>query len=175
VQRGAQALHPADGSLTKVFILFVVAAEIFIWLTSAALPPSVASHFAAGGAANGFMSRGAYVGVMLGVTLVAPFLVALSGQLVSVLPVRLINLPNRQYWLAPRRRAATIASLTRLSVCFASALIVFLCFLHWLVIRANESPVPRLERMPMFIGLALFLAGTVVWLVVLVRRFGRVH
>jgi hypothetical protein len=150
-----------------------VAAEIFIWLTGGALPPIVASHFAAGGVANGFMSRGAYVGVMLGVTLVAPLLIALSGQLVSVLPTRLINLPNRQYWLAPQRRAATVASLSRLSTYFAAALVVFLCFLHWLVIRANESPVPRLEPMPMFVGLALFLAVTVVWLVVLLRRFGQ--
>lgn len=151
-----------------------MAAEIFIWLTSAALPPNMASHFAAGGAANGFMSRGAYVGVMLGVTLVAPLLVALSGQLVNVLPTRLINLPNRQYWLAPQRRAATIASLSSLSLYFASALVVFLCFVHWLVVRANESPVPRLESVPMFAGLALFLAGTVIWLIVLLRRFGRI-
>lgn len=158
----------------RVFVLFLAAAEVFIWLTSAALPSNMASHFGAGGAANGFMSRGAYVGVMLGVTLIAPLLVALSGQLVNVLPTRLINLPHREYWLAPQRRAATIASLSRLSVYFASALVVFLCFVHWLVVRANEAPVPRLEPVPMFVGLGLFLAGTAVWLIVLVRRFGRV-
>jgi hypothetical protein len=126
------------------------------------------------GAANGFMPRGVYVGVMLGVTLVVPLLIALSGHLIRVLPVDLINLPNRKYWLAPERRAATLASLAKMSVYFASALVVFLCFVHWLVVRAHDSQIPRLEPVPLFIGLALFLFATVAWLVVLVRRFGRV-
>jgi hypothetical protein len=160
--------------MLRVFILLLAAAEIFLWYTSGALPPTVGSHFAASGAANGFMPRGAYVGVMLGITLVVPLLIALTGSLVRVLPVQLINLPNRQYWLAPERRAATVAWFSSLSVYFASALVIFLCFLHWLVLRANESQVPRLEPVPMFVGLALFLASTVVWLVVLVRHFGRV-
>jgi hypothetical protein len=160
--------------MLRVFIPILVGAAVFVWLTSAALPAVVASHFAANGAANGFMSRGAYLGVMLGVTIVVPLLIALSGRLISVLPIYLVNLPNRQYWLAPERRIATIASLSNLSVYFASALVVFLCFVHWLVVKANESQPPRLEQAPFLVGLALFVVATIVWLVVLLRRFRRI-
>ena len=160
--------------MLRVFIPILVGAAVFVWLTSDALPAVVASHFTANGAANGFMPRGAYVAVMLGVTIVVPLLIALSGRFASMLPIHLVNLPNRRYWLAPERRAATLASLSELSVYFASALLVFLCFVHWLVVRANESQPPHLESAPFLVGLALFVATTIVWLVVLLQRFRRV-
>ena len=158
----------------RVFLLVLVVAGAFVWLTSGGLPPVVASHFGPGGAANGFMDKGMYTAFMLAVVVAVPALIALSGQLVRVLPPQLINLPNRQYWLAPQRRAATLESLSSLSVRFAFALVVFLCFVHWLVVQANAVQPARLPEAPLFVGLALFGVATVLWLFALFRRFGRV-
>ncbi|MGZ6375538.1 MAG: DUF1648 domain-containing protein, partial [Ktedonobacterales bacterium] len=83
--------------MRAVFILLLVASALFVWLTSASLPPVVASHFGASGVANGFMSRSVYLGFMLAVVVLVPTLVALSGQLARLLPASLVNLPNRQY------------------------------------------------------------------------------
>ena len=44
-----------------LFGLCLVVAPIVVWTTSAQLPARVASHFARGGYANGFMSQDAYV------------------------------------------------------------------------------------------------------------------
>ena len=160
--------------MRRVLLLVLVVAAGFVWLTSGDLPPVVASHFGSGGAANGFMGKGTYTAFMLAVVVAVPALIGFSGQLVRVLPLQLVNLPNKQYWLAPQRRAATLESLSSLSVPFALALVVFLCFVHWLVVQANAVRPARLPEGSLFVGLAVFGVATVLWLVVLSRRFGRV-
>ena len=160
--------------MQRAFLLVLVIAGGFVWLTSGDLPPVVASHFGPGGAANGFMGKGTYISLMLAVVVAVPALIAVSGQLVRVLPPQLVNLPNKQYWLAPQRRAATLESLSSMSLPFAFALVVFLCFVHWLVLQANAVQPARLPEAPLFVGLGVFGLVTVLWLFVLFRRFGRV-
>lgn len=160
--------------MRRVFLLVIVAAGAFVWLTSGGLPPVVASHFGPGGTANGSMAKGTYTAFMLALVVGVPLLVALPARLVRVLPPRLINLPHRQYWLAPERRAATLDALSSLSLQFALALAVFLCFVHWLVVRANAVQPATLAEAPLLAGLAVFGATTVAWVLVLFRRFGRV-
>ena len=160
--------------MQRIFLLVLVACGAFVWITSGDLPPVVASHFGPGGAANGFMGKGAYTAFMLAFVVAVPALVAWSTLLVRVLPTHLINLPHRQYWLAPQRRAATLDALSSLSLRFALVLAVFLCFVHWLVVRANAARPATLPETPLFVGLAVFGVATLLWLVVLFRRFGRV-
>ena len=160
--------------MQRVLLLVLVIAGGFVWLTSGDLPPVVASHFGAGGNANGFMGKGTYTAFMLAVVVAVPALVGFSGQLVRVLPLQLVNLPNKQYWLAPQRRAATLESLSSMSAPFALVLAVFLCFVHWLVVQANAVQPARLPEAPLFVGLAVFGVATVLWLFTLFRRFGRV-
>lgn len=160
--------------MRRVFLLVLVVAAGFIWFTSGDLPPVVASHFASGGAANGFMGRGTYTAFMVAVVVAVPALIGFSGQLIRLLPLQWINLPNKQYWLAPQRRAATVDSLSSLTVPFALALVVFLSFVHWLVVQANAVHPARLPEGSLFVGLAVFGVAAVLWVVVLFRRFGRV-
>jgi hypothetical protein len=155
--------------LVAIFLL----PGLFVWLTSGGLPSVVASHFAAGGVANGFMPRPAYTFFMVAVTVLVPALIALSGRLIEALPVARINLPNRDHWLAPERRAETLATLSARSVAFAALLAVFLCFVHWLVVRANRLQPPRLEETSFIGGLVLFALATAVWLTLLFMRFRR--
>jgi len=61
-----------------------------------------------------------------------------------------------------------------MSVPFALVLVVFLCFVHSLVVQANAVQPARLQEGPLSVGLAVFGVATALWLVVLFRRFGRV-
>ena len=158
----------------RFFLVVLVAAGTFVWLTSAGLPVVVASHFGPGGGANGFMGKGAYTLLMVGLVVGVPLLMASSTHLVRLLPPQLINLPNKQYWLAPERRDETLEALAALSLRFAAALSVFLCFVHWLVVRANATQPARLPETWLFVGLGVFGAVTLVWVFSLLRRFGRV-
>ena len=166
--------HQRQQSMRRAFVLVLALAGAFVWLTSGGLPDVVASHFGPGGAANGFVSRSTYTSLMLAVVVAVPALIALSGQLVRVLPVQLVNLPNKGYWLAPQRRAATLEALSSMSAAFATALAVFLCFVHWLVVQANAGQPAKLQEASLIVGLVVFGVATVLWLLVLFRRFGRV-
>lgn len=61
-----------------------------------------------------------------------------------------------------------------MSLTFACVLVLFLCFVHWLVAQANAVQPARLAEAPLFVGLAAFGVATVLWLLALLRRFGRV-
>jgi len=157
----------------RALILLLLVAAGFILLTARSLPPVVASHFAAGGNADGFMSRNVYLGVMLFVAVAVPALLALGHSLVRLVPPHLVNLPNRDYWLSPERTPETLAFLRKHGIYFSAATAVFLCFVYWLVVRANELQPPRLSVPLIVTGLVSFLLATAVWIGVLVARFRR--
>ena len=149
------------------------AGALYLGGSARGLPPVVASHFGLGGQADAFMSRGAYLGVMLVAIVVIPLGVALLGRWAAALPDAMVKLPNKAYWLAPERRAATLAPLAARLEWLSVALTAFLSYVHWLVLRANELPAPHLSAAAFAAGLALFVAFALLWAVALWRRFGR--
>jgi hypothetical protein len=154
-----------------VFALLVACGVVFIWLTSSWLPATVASHFQGDGSANGFMQRASYIRFMLTFVLGLPLLLAAVSRFAFGNPDARINLPNRQYWLAPERRDETVSYLRRHLTRFNSVLVVFLCYVHWLVVRANQVQPPHLSSPGMLGGLGAFGVFTIVWTRSLLRRF----
>lgn len=157
----------------KVFFVFLALGACFVWWTSGALPAVVAAHFGADGIANGFMPRGEFVGFMLALVLAVPSLIYFTGRLASRLPAQWLNLPNKQYWLAPERRAATLESLGKFGVWTAYATLGVLCLAYWLVVQANLERPPRLEQAPLVGVLAAFFIALFAGMVVVLRRFFR--
>ena len=153
------------------FVLLAACTAAFIWLTSRGLPEVVASHFEADGHANGFMSRGAYVGLMLILDAGLPALLVAITSAALASPTARINLPNRDYWLAPERRGETVSYLRSHMVRFAGVLMIFLSFVHWLVVRANQAQPARLSSSWINAGLAAFVVFALIWTRVLLRRF----
>lgn len=149
------------------FVLLLVALAMFVVVTSQRLPPVVASHFGVGGLPNGFMPRAVYTTIMLVLVIAPPaLLVYLPASVVRKGGARL-NLPNREYWLAPERRGATAEYLRRQSMLFAAAGALFLAYTHWLVVRANARVPVALPEAPFYAGLATFLVIVLLWVVAL--------
>ena len=156
-------------ALVPVFVVLGAAAS-FVWISGQSLPAVVASHFGFSGAADGTTSRQGYVVFM------AIFVVALPLAMVGVAhlfgrPGLPMNLPNVDYWLAPRRRARTVDILRCRMLVFAAGLCLYLCYVHWLVVRANTVQPAHLSNVAMYGGLAVFLLIVVGWVVALHRRF----
>ncbi len=149
-------------------------AALFIVATGMQLPPLVASHFDLAGHANAFMARGKYLTLMVLLAAGLPLLMAASARWLTRLPDALINLPNKDYWLAPERRSRSLAALSTHLERLCWALALFLCYLHWLIVRAQGGPKPHLAQGPFVGGLLLFLGFVVLWLVLLYRRFRRI-
>ncbi|MBL9162829.1 MAG: DUF1648 domain-containing protein [Planctomycetaceae bacterium] len=138
--------------------------------TYARLPERVASHFGANGVANGWMSRDGYVWFMVGaVTFTSLLLVGLCGS-VRFLPASLVNIPRRDYWLAPERRDETGRVLARFGLLMAGLESLFFLAIHLLVVVANESNPVRLSNDVWWL-LVAFLAATGGLTFKLYRRF----
>jgi len=151
----------------------VVGSITGIALTADWLPDRVASHFGANGLANGFMARDAYVAFTIGIVVVPPALVGLAIALSMKYFPQFLNLPDRDYWLAPERRTATTEYLNGHSAWLVALLSVFALAIHLLVVRANHSVPAQLETAPFLALLLTFAVAMVVWIAALARRFRR--
>ncbi len=150
----------------------VVAALQALWY-SRRLPAIVASHFDFAGNPNGWSSREAFLTLSLGsFGATTAFLVEILLALPRI-PKSLINLPNRNYWLAPERRSATFADLRRRLAWFVFATQVFLIAVFQLAIDANLAEEVRLRNEHLFALLGSYLAFTVGWVVLFYGRFRR--
>src|SRR5258707_14206170 len=88
-----------------LFVLLLIVAPAVIFATSAPLPARVATHFARGGLANGWMTHDGYLTFILAFAGLLPASVVI---LLGVLPPAIgsrAGIPNRNYWLGPERRA----------------------------------------------------------------------
>lgn len=158
---------------TIAFLLLLVVLAAFVWRTSQTLPPIVASHFAASGAANGFMPRGAYTALVVFLVVGAPLLLALVPAAAAGKGAKGLNIPNCEYWLAPERRKATTAFIRAGGQWFAAAVALFLTYVHWLVVRANELRPPVLSTAGIVSALVVFFLALAAWLTVLFWRLRR--
>jgi hypothetical protein len=161
-------------SATLVALLVTLTLAVaFIGLSSGSLPPVVASHFTAGGAADGFMPRDGYLSLMLGMTVGVPLLVTALSWTVRLFPVRLINLPDREYWLAPERAAQTVSYLANRGAILGTLVAAFMGFVHWLVLLANQRQPPHFPESLFLPGSLLFLALLAVWIGTVFAHFRR--
>jgi uncharacterized membrane protein len=134
------------------------------------LPERVATHFGADGQANGWMSRDNHTIAQVGITLFVAILFFALATFLPRLPDRFVNLPQRDYWLAPKRRAETFAWLSGMLLGVGTALQAFLCWTFREVAVANLSAKPELRLNSLWLQLSLFII--VVGLVItLLSRF----
>jgi uncharacterized membrane protein len=141
----------------------------------ASLPAHVASHFGINGQPNGWMSRDTCVGFTLGLGILMPAFIVGTMAVTGRIPVSFVNLPNRDYWLAPARRKATSTVLLHFALWFACMNVLFVTGLHWLIIQSNTpGGKPHLSGVGMALVLGGFLAGTGIWAIFLRRHFSQI-
>ena len=133
------------------------------------LPPTLASHFDGAGSPDGWSGRTAffatYLGIMALLVIVFDCLPRRSGQHDKLR----INLPNRDYWLAPERRSATLEYLQRRLMVLGIAHQLLAIYTIQLAIIANLRRAPLDTSIYWALGLYfLFLAA---WLLRLFLHF----
>jgi hypothetical protein len=145
----------------------------FVGVTTGTLPPRVATHFASGGMANGWMPRDGYLWFALVLQLL-PLGLFLGIGWLPVRFDRFTNLPHRDYWLAPARREATAAWLRGMGASLACAMALLLIGLHAAILDANARMPPRLDE-PLFIaGLVTFVAVVIAGVIAMHVKFRNV-
>ena len=138
------------------------------------MPQRMASHFAADGHVNGWQSREAFFILMFLVSSASAVVCFLAPRQIAAKANARINLPNREYWLAPERREATMRLISATMAWFGSCLLFVLISGTVLALRANLGPDRRFNSQAMLVVLAGFLASLIGLMIGLVRHFHRV-
>ena len=102
---------------------------------------------------------------------VLPWLVyLLAGELVARFP-EFMRFKGADYWLAPERHAATVASLRAFGAVFATFVALIVASAHVAVLEAHRRTPPTLAEAPFVAGVAVFVIGVIAVAIRYARRF----
>lgn len=155
---------------TIVCLASHVALAIALAATYPMLPERVASHFDVAGLPNGWMTRSSYMATYALIGGMVQSSMAGVFFFIDRFPTASINMPHRDYWLAPERRPETFAWIRRFGLWFATSTALLLLGIHLLVVQANLAQPPRLSPVA-WVLLVAFLLSTLGGLVRMIRRF----
>ena len=121
---------------------------------------------------SGWQTKSAFFSVLIGVIVLAAVVGFGIPRIISAMPMELINLPNKRYWLAPERRAETMDFLNSYFAWFGCALFTVIIVTFDFALQANLHPGHRLDATRMLFLLAGFLAFAVLGTIRIFKRFG---
>ena len=155
-----------------IALLSIVAVlqNFYYWMH---LPDRVAIHFNASGEPDNWATRSVATSIMLGLQLGFPMFLMSITPLASKLPNSMINVPHRDYWLAPERRASTLEELSNFMSIIAIAGSCFFIGINHVTYIANRDQIP-LPMLPFGIMLFTFLAIVFSFTAKLVWQFNRI-
>ena len=98
------------GRLFYILVLLICAFEMTrLW---SLMPEQMAAHFNIQGAPDRFVPKAQFFWLQLQTMLIV-ILVSLPIQILFlVIPPNIVNMPNREYWLAPERRRETMGRIS---------------------------------------------------------------
>lgn len=155
-------------------VIAIVACLVVAWLLVMVLPQmpeQMASKFGLDGAPVQFISRSTFGWIMTIVTLLMAIIFALVA-LIGRVPDRMINMPAKDYWLAPERRERSMADVVLAVRSLLAAAMAVVAGATWLSLEANHSNPPHLPSSFLWM-MAVYAAVFVIVIVKLFRRFRR--
>ncbi|HYL64553.1 MAG TPA: DUF1648 domain-containing protein [Candidatus Methylomirabilis sp.] len=135
------------------------------------LPERMASHFGASGMPNGWMTKTQFF-MTFAVTLLPALLVEFwVSRSIATKPDTKFNLPNKEYWLSPERRAETFRYFESFFAWYGCVFLFVVVFAMGLAMRANLDTPPQLPTGPIVSVIVGFVLYNVVAILVMYRRF----
>jgi uncharacterized membrane protein len=156
-----------------IFLVLIAAASIHFGRAYPLLTEVMASHFDQHGIANGWETKQTFFEMFGGLTILSAILVFGLGKLIAVMPAQFINLPNRQYWLGPGQRGASISYLDSWFAWFGCAVYAVIVVAFDYAVETNLHAPQAISPVRLWFVLAFFTGFTIYWTVLLLRRFGR--
>jgi len=135
------------------------------------LPDKVASHFGVAGRPDAWSSKEFFVKIYLVAVAFVAILFPGVGFMVSKTPDNMINLPNKGYWLSPKRRQEAIDFLQQQFLWFGSATLLLLLDIMHQTFRVHLGMVKALEH-PVA-SIVTYVAFSTLWSIYLIVKFRR--
>lgn len=132
------------------------------------LPANPASHFGVSGQPDAAMSRTVYCVFHLFIVILLTAAFGSCKALLGSLPTSHLNLPHKDYWLAPERRAASLDRLDGAMKSMGSATLLLVVVAMFLAHRANLQQQPLdtvvfLTSMLIYLGLTVWNLRGLLW------------
>jgi hypothetical protein len=166
--------------MNRTLLTQIVIAGLLLLLTASdiayhypRLPEQVPTHFGLTGQPDAWSSRQAFLlGAILVPTVLVLFFSGLAFAMLKV-PLRFLNVPRREYWLAPEREDYTRRMIGELIIWLGLTMLATLSALNHSIMRASLTSSPNLGSWPWWIlagnlAMTLILIGASTW------RFRRV-
>jgi len=135
------------------------------------LPDRVASHFGPSGMPNGWMTKSQFLTIYAIMILPALAVEFWLARRIAKTPGARVNMPNKEYWMAPERRALTLAYFESFFAWYGCAFLLLLAFIMGMALRANLDPSPQLPTGPTVAALAVFVVFNIAAMLSMYRRF----
>jgi len=165
---GDHAMQRHAALVTFVLICGLLALDIAHYLPL--VPDPLASHFGFNGRPNGWTTHSRMIAGLSVLVLLFAALFA-ATFFFSRIPNRLINVPNKTYWLAPERREATLLYVSGWLRWFLVLTLTFLTVVVGLTFRANLHVPPQLSAA----ALGVVIIYLVIAVTMVVGLFMRLH
>ena len=107
-----------------------------IWILGIQLPPEVPIHFDFNGEPDGFSSRSTHLWTMSSLVVGTTLFFLFFCWLTPKIPDSMVNLPDKEYWLAEERRSETYVRIQLMLIwvgVLTTLLFSTLAFFSWLV------------------------------------------
>lgn len=157
---------------TIITLLLVFLAIIQFAYYHSILPDRIASHFNLMGQPDNWSSKNAVMLFHLGLVIFFAVLFHFLSWITYKIPESLINLPNKNYWLAPERKKQTLNSLSIFFIWMGNVAIIFFMVIFNLAYQVNVSPNDKSYNF--WIALILFIIANVYMIYHLFKRFRKI-
>jgi hypothetical protein len=161
-----------DSRLPKsIFIVLAAFAAIYFWSNYAQLPEVVASHFNSRGAVNGWQTKSVFFAFFVGAVALSSLVAFGIPRIISKMPVDLINLPYKEYWLAAERKVGALDFLDRSFAWFGCAVLLVVTTAVNYAIQRNLHREAQLDPSALVYVLGGFFIFTILWLIRMLTHF----
>jgi uncharacterized membrane protein len=156
-----------------IFILLVLYATVHFSYYYPQLPNVVASHFNERGVVNGWQPKSGFFIVLIAASVIAGVVGFGIPRIMRTLPVEMINLPNKRYWLAPERSEETQEFFSTCFAWFGCAVFLLEILAFDFAVQYNLHPQNPPDPSRMWYFLAGFLVFSLSWTIRMLAKFLR--
>lgn len=155
--------------LSRIILLLVILITIEetlrLWFSA---PAVMASHFNMVGFPDRFVSKTAFFAFQIEIEVITIAIAVASRILLVIMPVEFINMPNRNYWLSPDRKTATVERLGAFIDGLFSVILLVTLMGFELAVSANlHTPIVFNASLMgvALIGMMVFAILSLIWLI----------